>query len=297
MMYNNKLAIAIKVDGKILREFKDVVYIPFGTEYSILIKNLDLTRALASISVDGKDIGDGTKFVVPASGEIEVERFIRNGNLQEGNKLKFIERTDAVEKHRGIKIDDGLVKVEWQKEKITITEDVIVTRRTIYNDWPYYYPPNSRPYWHRFNSINPTYDSYVDTGYSSTANMAGRGGTSTSLGTPSVTIAQLQAASSICNAFPLNNAIGTESITNWAESDVGITTVGGLSEQLFVDASRFPVHEQKYSIILMLLGKKEETKIIKPVTVKTMARCMCCDKQNKATANFCSDCGTNLRIV
>ena len=30
MMYGNKLAAAIKVNGKVLREFKDTVYIPFG---------------------------------------------------------------------------------------------------------------------------------------------------------------------------------------------------------------------------------------------------------------------------
>jgi hypothetical protein len=35
MMYSNKLAVAIKANGKVLREFKDEVYIPFGQEYSL----------------------------------------------------------------------------------------------------------------------------------------------------------------------------------------------------------------------------------------------------------------------
>ena len=44
MMYNNKLVAAIKSNGKVLREFGEEVYIPFGSEYSILIKNLHSVR-------------------------------------------------------------------------------------------------------------------------------------------------------------------------------------------------------------------------------------------------------------
>ncbi len=35
MVYNNKLVVAIKVAGKVLKEFGDVVYIPFGSEYTV----------------------------------------------------------------------------------------------------------------------------------------------------------------------------------------------------------------------------------------------------------------------
>ena len=37
MMYESKMAAAIKVKGKVLREFKDTVHMPFGGEYSILL--------------------------------------------------------------------------------------------------------------------------------------------------------------------------------------------------------------------------------------------------------------------
>jgi hypothetical protein len=53
MMYSNKLVASIKSNGKILREFNDKVYVPFGTEYSILIKNLNTVRASVNIFVDG----------------------------------------------------------------------------------------------------------------------------------------------------------------------------------------------------------------------------------------------------
>ena len=96
MMYNNKLAMAVKVNGKVLREFKEgdnfKSYIPFGSEYSIYIKNMNSVRALVSISIDGEDVADGDQYVVNANSTLEIERFMRNGNLNEGNRFKFIER-------------------------------------------------------------------------------------------------------------------------------------------------------------------------------------------------------------
>ena len=56
MMYGNKLAAAIKVNGKVLREFKDTVYIPFGAEYTILVKNLETKRAIVNIFIDGENV-------------------------------------------------------------------------------------------------------------------------------------------------------------------------------------------------------------------------------------------------
>ena len=59
MMYNSKLVASIKANGKVLREFKDTVYIPFGSEYSILLKNLNTVRALINIYIDGDNVVPG----------------------------------------------------------------------------------------------------------------------------------------------------------------------------------------------------------------------------------------------
>lgn len=115
MMYHQKLAAAIKVNGKVLREFKDTVHIPFGSEYTILLKNLNTTRAVVNVFIDGDDTVPGGLVIDPGR-EIDLERWIKNGNLTEGNRFKFIERTGAVEQHRGIGIEDGLVRVEFQFE-------------------------------------------------------------------------------------------------------------------------------------------------------------------------------------
>jgi len=114
-MYANKLVASLKANGKILREFKDNVYIPFGSEYSFLLKNLNTKRALVNVFIDGEDMTPGG-LVINAGQEIDLERSIKNGNLREGNKFKFIERTGAVEKHRGIKLEDGLIRIEFQFE-------------------------------------------------------------------------------------------------------------------------------------------------------------------------------------
>ncbi len=114
-MYHNKLVASLKANGKILREFKDTVYIPFGSEYSFLLKNLNTKRALVNIFIDGEDMTPGG-LVLNAGQEVDLERSIKNGNLTEGNRFKFIERTGSVEKHRGIKLEDGLVRIEYQFE-------------------------------------------------------------------------------------------------------------------------------------------------------------------------------------
>lgn len=124
MMYGNKIAAAIKVSGKVLREFKDTVYIPFGSEYSILVKNLETKRACVNIYLDG-DCVTGGGLVLNAGQEIDLERFIKNGNLSEGNRFKFIERTAGVEQHRGIKLEDGLIRIEHQFEYVRPIQHIV----------------------------------------------------------------------------------------------------------------------------------------------------------------------------
>jgi len=116
MMYNQKLVASIKSKGKVLREFKDTVYIPFASEYSILLKNLNTTRAVVNVFIDGENVVPGGLVIDPGR-TVDLERWIKNGNLSEGNKFKFIERTSAIEDGpRGIKLEDGLIRVEYQFE-------------------------------------------------------------------------------------------------------------------------------------------------------------------------------------
>ena len=96
MMYRDSFIASVKVGGKILRETNGTVSLPFGSEYGILLKNLNSRRAMAKVTVDGQDATDGTKLILPANGSIDLERFIKNGNLKSGNKFRFIERTSKL---------------------------------------------------------------------------------------------------------------------------------------------------------------------------------------------------------
>ena len=120
MMFNQKLVASVKSQGKILREFGETVYLPFATEFSILLKNLNTVRALVNIYIDGSAVIDGGLVLLPGQ-EVDLERWVKNGNLSEGNRFKFIERTDAVESHRGIKAEDGIVRIEYKFERIVPT--------------------------------------------------------------------------------------------------------------------------------------------------------------------------------
>lgn len=141
MMYADKIAVAVKVNGKVLREVGDTVSLPFGTEYSILIKNLNSVKAQVAVSIDGEDVAG--KLVLPPNSSLELERYIRDGNLESGNRFKFIERTQAVEDHRGARVDDGLIRVEGWREKVQPYIPVPIPR--YYDNWR---PAPPRP-WRR----------------------------------------------------------------------------------------------------------------------------------------------------
>ena len=116
MMYNSKMVACVKANGQILREFGETVYVPFGAEYSILLKNLNARRAIVHIFIDGEDI-TASGLVLNANSSLDLERSLSNGSLTQGNKFKFIERTSAVENHRGVQAEDGIIRIEFQYER------------------------------------------------------------------------------------------------------------------------------------------------------------------------------------
>ena len=90
---------------------------PFGSEYTISIKNHNSIRAAVSIDIDSTDATGGHDLIIEPNATIELKRFIKNGNLSTGNAFKFIERTASIENHRGIGQSDGLVRLSYQFEQ------------------------------------------------------------------------------------------------------------------------------------------------------------------------------------
>jgi zinc-ribbon domain len=267
-MYNQKLIASLKANGKILREYKDTVYCPFGQEYSILLKNLNTFRAVVHVYIDGEDmIPDG--LVLNAGQEVDLERSIKNGNLNEGNRFKFIERTGKVEQHRGVKLEDGIVRIEYQFEMprpiINIRDNFRYTGIGGSSTGDYY---------------GPTHDVWCSTNIS--------GSTGASYSTNSVlrsqTLKSVSATSATMDSYVPQN-------------EAGITVPGSKSEQKFQTTTMGALDPQKYSIVLKILGETPDNEPVrKPITTKHKPKCVTCGKQNKATAKFCTECGTALEI-
>lgn len=124
-MYNEKLVASLKVAGKILRESGSDVFLPFGSEYSILLKNLNNLKALVNIEIDGTNVTPGG-LVLYAGQTVDFER-----PVTQANKFKFIERTNKIEANRGVKLEDGLVTIKYQFEVRTPTISAV-----LYRDFP-----------------------------------------------------------------------------------------------------------------------------------------------------------------
>jgi hypothetical protein len=319
MMYQSKMAFAIKSNGKVLREFKDTVYIPFGTEYSILLKNLHTTRAVVNVFIDGVNQTPGGLVVEK---EAELERSLLNGSLTTGNKFKFIERTGAVEEHRGVQLEDGLVKIEYQFESIAQIRTPSVFQNVgqdhYYNglkvgsgynslDVPGHWLSASGSQVNAYNASLATDATNAslttnNTGVSGVYNVGGIArGADMSRGEFTGTV-----ASAAVNQYLKDNNIKPKfsgevhdgcATMDMGYNDAGITVSGSRSNQRFSTTHMGAMDSEKFSMVIRLLGETPDNKpVIKSVTVKTKPKCVTCGRQNKATAKFCVECGTALEI-
>lgn len=269
-MYQEKMAFAIKANGKVLREFGETVYIPFGSEYSILIKNLNSIRALVEVWIDGVCITEGVKLIVNGNQSLDLERFIKNGNMNAGNKLKFIEKTQQISDYRGNRVDDGLVRITYEFEKVN----------------PYKFQPFDQyvnPWEAKFQKSRSPYETQQF--YGSTEGPITKGGLMHG-GNPLARSININSNSELAVA----NAASTI-------SDAGITVEGSVSDQKFSYAARFETDGVERSMVIVLKGETDQALVKSPVTVEQKPVCKTCGKTNRAGSKFCSECGTSLQII
>lgn len=271
-MHSNNFVAVIKAGGKVLREANSIVHIPFGSEYTILLKNLNGVRAHCNVTVDGKGATIG-KLILPAHGTVELERFL-NGNLNEGNRFKFIERTAQIEQHRGIGAEDGLVSIEFWKE--------IVQSYTVY---PTYYPPLGR-----------RSDDIFKWRGGSGGPLRGVRGQSMGQFTNAVSTPVNDFAENSCFVAGAAAAAAPEETT--AKNEAGITVQGSHSSQQFVIGEYFPVEMTSTVVTLHLKGAIGKQQIQTPLTVDYRKTCTTCGLGGQGlNFGFCSRCGTSLNIL
>lgn len=260
-MYKNKLVVAVKdSNGKILREYGDTVYIPFGNEYVLSLKNLENRKAVASIKIDGVDVLDENKIILYPGIETPLERFITNNDFNKGNKFKFIEKTQEISNFRGDRIDDGLIEIKFQFEKdkpVNMSSPRLSYKITDSSEWHYY---------------DNTFDGSTVRGMTGDRSLydSPRCVNDTRCSTTSVYSCSIE------------------------QPNDGITVKGSISNQSFSYGYTGGLEFTVYTMIIKLKGKTNQAEISKPIYLKTNIQCSTCGRKYKTNFKFCPNCGTCL---
>ena len=265
MTYKDAFVVEVKCKGKILRIKDDFVHLPFGSEYSIYLKNLSSKKASVTIHIDGQDVLDYSSLILNANTSTELEGFLK-GTIAT-NKFKFINKTKEIQEHRGDKIDDGIIRVEFAYE---IPEPII--KKTIINE----------EYHHHYHNDNPFHWDYHNTLYTSYNSSDGNStirGMSTSVKESNVTM----------------DSLGTESLSA-PLSDEGITVKGSEINQQFRYGSVGTLEPAEVIIIRMkgINNKQNITFQSLPLTIQSKLTCSSCGKSYKSSFKYCPNCGTYL---
>jgi ribosomal protein L40E len=274
-MHKNNFVVALKCNRQILRERENGVYLPFNSEFSILLKNLETRKASVKIFIDGQNIfGNNSTYILDGGHEREIERFAEN--LSSGNRFKFIRKTSEIAEYRGDKIDDGLIRVEFTFEKQRNCIEYYTICNTYY--YPSYYPPYYPPY-PKPKRVAPSRYTWTD----ETVSLSSSSGIGSAYNINSTQVRDIQASN-----FQSSNGV----VPN---VDEGITTKGSISNQKFIEACIGELEEVSHTITLQLrgfIGTMEEVE--KPITTGNKLICTMCGLASNSDATYCKRCGTYL---
>ena len=259
MVYKKEFIAVVKCGGKILREIGDAVQIPFGSEYTLLLKNKSSRKAVVDVEIDGQDVLNGRQLIVEPNSDVELEGFLRDNVAR--NKFRFIQKTDKIVEHRGDRVDDGLIRVEFRYEKAVVEQTIT---KTYWEPQPCFYP--TYPYRRRRNDGEYWWGSDTTIG-------------STLFNSTTDTIKGM-------------GVVNCSYSANVAQ-DEGITVKGSEVNQSFNSGHTKELSDNSEVIILRLLGVKGDKVVTKPLTVVDRQVCETCGTKSKG-AKFCDNCGTAL---
>lgn len=282
MVYKERFIAVVKVNNSILRErgeSRDEVYIPFGSEYSLLLKNKESRKVQVQVQIDGVDVLGGNSLVIEPFQEMELERFLDSCNMSQGNKFKFIQKTQQIVEHRGDKIDDGFITVIFQFEAEKPEKKIVEEHHHVYYD----HSP-----WVQYPIIRPL---YVSNPVIFTSELTRSSCTGEATFTSNI-------SSNISDSVQVNSCNFADIKFNQApilDQDEGITVKGSISNQQFRYAYIGRLEENSHTINIRLKGTKSNGIVVnQPITVKTKLECKTCGKRSSSNEKFCSNCGTFL---
>ncbi len=286
MTYSNKLVAVLVANGDILRESRkngeDIVYLPWGQDYSIKFKNLNTRKALVNVSIDGKDVLDGKHLILEPNSESTLEGFMDGMSVK--NKFRFIKMTQQIKEYRGEKIDDGIIRIEYQYEKEPDNVQKTVIHEMHYYDYYGSCPRcNPKPRWWYETYLKDSTDATVFRDYCTSLNNNYNSGP-----------ARSSSLSGYSEPLPRRMSFNMND-DNLSSEDNGITVKGSRTNQNFSYGYIGELEEQKHVIIFRLKGTDSKSRPIKkPILVRSRTTCETCGKRNESSNKFCSGCGTSL---
>ena len=272
-MYQDKFVGVVKSQGRILREKNGIITLPFNTEYTILLKNLNSRSVQVNLSIDGNDVLNKKHLLIKPNSDLEIEGFLKGTTAKK--RFKFINKTPQISEYRGDNIDDGIIRIEF------------VFEREISNECWYMY--NTTGY--RFEKYDPI-PYVVSCAVNTIDHNAYYNTRTTKLASTNIT----QDLS--CTNFCSNSAQDSFSKLNEEVEpleDEGITVKGSDCNQKFTKGDIGVLENNKSVIILRLRGvDNKDNEIKEVVTVKTKLKCETCGAISRSSSNFCHICGTSL---
>jgi len=279
MTYKDHFVVEVKCKGKILRVKDDAVYLPFGSEYSLLLKNLNSKRASVKIHIDGQDVLDYSSLILDTNSSTELKGFLK-GSIAT-NSFKFIKKTKEIQEHRGDKIDDGLIRVEFAFEKPK-------PKTIIHEDHHHHH--HHHDYWHWWPNWTYTSKDINDIPIARFCD-SGTGKSQDGAETVHAYNCSNNMSRSISNV--VEDSLGVESLGVPLDEE-GITVKGSECYQSFRYGSIGEL-EQPEVIIINLKGLKDTGTVVEqPVTVKNKLTCPTCGTKSKSSYKYCPNCGTYL---
>ena len=287
-MYSNKFVVSLKSEGKVLREQNGAIRLPFGSEYSIMLKNMESRTAVVNVDIDGDDVLDGQRLVLKPNASLELEGFMRGQTAK--NKFKFIKRTRNIEDNRGIHIDDGLIRVEFTFEKMKPIVRETITKYRYYDDWYFY-----RPYYpYYYEPIPIPQQPWRITWNDNTSGYSGEGACFSMSGGAQSDLTDVQ-VSYTANAQGMGETVMDSALACNDGEEPGITTKGAPVNQEFSSCWTDDLESQAHSIVLKLVGYNKKGNIVKkPIFTKDKIKCAICGRSNTSANKYCPGCGTYL---
>ncbi len=149
MVYSNRFVVAVLLNGIPQSELANgVVKLPFGSEYSLRLRNKNNRRAVAKIYVDGDNVSGGG-YVIGANSYVDIKR---HHDVDRAFKFVDLDSPDAVDfgkngpNHDKVK---GTIEVRFHLERAYYTQTPIVEEHHHHH---HHYPrrkvwPNPSPIW------------------------------------------------------------------------------------------------------------------------------------------------------